>query len=224
MSSQREYVRKVFLHAWKEAINKPPSKTNHLNKKKPDTIKTAMFHKTALIIIAFFAISSLLSLHPSPYDLFSNPITCSILYLCLYISPPSSHSLIASFLSFALTPLPYPFPHLHIYLPSPPFRLPQNLYALAIQSISNIFHPLSYLLPLPSQPRQKHLPLISIRTFLPSPPKSSSYLPSLPKQKRPCNVPSPSSSTSHDTTQSSNMSHRKNLSHHLSPKLPLSPS
>jgi hypothetical protein len=29
-----------------------------------------MFHKTALIIIAFFAISSLLSLHPSPYDLF----------------------------------------------------------------------------------------------------------------------------------------------------------
>jgi hypothetical protein len=32
-------------------------------------------------------------------------------------------------------------------------------------------------------------------------------------------VPSPSSSTSHDTTQSSNMSHRKNLSHHLSPKL-----
>ncbi|MFA0739742.1 MAG: hypothetical protein LKKZDAJK_002866 [Candidatus Fervidibacter sp.] len=41
-----------------------------------------MFHNIAFIIIAFFAISSVLSLHPSPYDLFSNPITCSILYLC----------------------------------------------------------------------------------------------------------------------------------------------
>jgi hypothetical protein len=108
MLRSNEYVRKVFLHAWKEAINKPPSKTKHLNNKKPDTIKTAMFHKTALIIIAFFAISSLLSLHPSPYDLFSNPITCSILYLCLYISLPSSHSLIASFLSSALTPCHIP--------------------------------------------------------------------------------------------------------------------
>jgi hypothetical protein len=125
-----------------------------------------MFHKTALIIIAFFAISSLLSLHlhhMTSLATLSFALSCISACISPYLPPILSSPLSSPPPSFPAIS----FPHLHIYLPSHPFHLPQNLYALAIQSISNIFHPLSYLLPLPSQPRQKHLPLISIRTFYP---------------------------------------------------------
>jgi hypothetical protein len=156
--------------------------------------------------------------HMTSLATLSLALSCISACISPYLPPILSSPLSSPTPSLPAISLPSPSHISPIPSSSPPSKSLCSCHTIHLQHFSPSLLSSPFALSATTKTSSSHLHT----NFLPSLPKSSSYLPSLPKQKRPCNVPSPSSSTSHDTTQSSNISHRKNLSHHLSPKLLLS--